>query len=357
MKEDVALISGAPGFSNQIAMKNLVEIQNKFHSNIHILRLDFDENFIKNDNIHFHKLFRPWGPGENIFLRFIGIMILQIHTLSLFIKLSKEVKYFFFLQSTQLFFLGLIFLKFKGINIIKITTRDYTQRKLGWILELVYAISDLIVVYTESMIDRLKIKKESKRIVIWNYNFVNNSFRKVNRVDEREYIGYIGRLAPEKNIDNLITGAKKLDLKNKLIIVGGGQSFDEIKNLCEREGVKFVGKLPHKEVPKHMNELKILILPSKNEGFPKIITEAMACGTIVLSTDVGGISDVIKDGENGFLIPSPSAKSIVGGLKRILNRDDLELISEIAVETINTKFSYNRAVNGYKKLLRKLDSR
>jgi len=355
MREDVALISGAPGFSNQIDMKNLIQIQKNFHTNIHVLRYDLDKELIEDKNIQFHKLFRPWRTSKNIFLKVIGILILQIHVLSLFIRLSKQIKYFFFLQSTQLFFLGLIFLKFKESKIIKVTTRDYTKRKLGWILEFVYAISDVIVVYTESMIERLKIKKDSKKIVIWNYNFVNDRFRKLNRVAERKYIGYIGRLAPEKNIDNLITGAKELGLKNKLIIAGGGQSFDEIKNLCEREKVKFVGKLPHKEIPKHMNELKILILPSKNEGFPKIITEAMACGTIVLSTDVGGISDVIEDGENGFLIPSPSVNSIVSGLKRILNRADLDLISKSAVKTINTKFSYNRAVNGYKKLLRKLD--
>ncbi|MFW6311560.1 MAG: glycosyltransferase [Nanoarchaeota archaeon] len=327
----------------------------KYHHDIHIIRRDFEEEPLRDKNIKLHKIKKPWSDSDNIFLRLIGILYLEIYSIFLFSKLFSKVDYFYFLQSTQLFLPGLFFLKITDKDIIKITTRDYTKRRVIPLIRLIYSLSDIIVVFTDMMIKRLGIEDKIEKVFIWNYNYVHSKFTSERDIDERKYIGYIGRLAPEKNIENLISTAKKLGLRNNLIIAGGGQSFDEIKNICEKEGVEFVGKLSHYAVPDYMNKLKILVLPSDTEGFPKIITEAMACGTLVLCTDVGGISDVVKDGNNGFLLSSTSVESIRKGLERVLNIDDLDDISKRAIDTINTKFSYSNAVDGYEELLKKLN--
>jgi len=92
--------------------------------------------------------------------------------------------------------------------------------------------------------------------------------------------------------------------------------------------------LPHLvgrfEMPAYLNKLKLLIIPSSSEGVPTILLEAMTCGTPALATPVGGIPDILKDGENGFILPDNSPRSIVQGIIRALGHPRLSEIAENA---------------------------
>lgn len=345
-KNSVALVSGAPGFSNKIDMRNLVTIQKRFHNDIHIYRLDPPSGSSGSNGLIYHTLMKPWGKGDNLLLRILGILFLELHSLLVLLKLPKDVKYVFFLQSTQLFIPALFALKGRA-KLVKITTRDYSKRNIRPFVELVYSLSDIIVVYSPSMVKQLDIEKHAKKIIVWNYNYVGREFKKTSPVKDRYEIGYIGRLAPEKNIDKIIESAKLLGITDKFLIGGSGQSYEIVKSMCETEGVKFIGKIPHYKMPYYLNRLKILILPSDTEGFPKIVTEAMACGTIVLATPVGGIQDAVLDGETGFLLDNVSRETIVKRIREILSRDDLGIISSNARDKIMESFSYDKALKVY----------
>ncbi len=347
----VALVSGAPGFSNKIAMKNLIDIQKEFHAHIHIYRFDPPGHSSSDeDQIVFHTLKKPWGKGDNLLLRILGILYMEIHSLLILLKIPKEVSYIFFLQSTQLFIPALFFLKGRA-KIIKITTRDYSKRNIRPFLEMIYSLSDKIIVFTPSMINKLDIARYKNKIQIFNYNYVGNNF-KINKPNTvRKEFGYIGRLAPEKNIGSIIEAGKILGMKDRLLIGGDGQSLAQVREMCKREDVKFIGKIPHHKMPEYLNRMKILILPSDTEGFPKIVTEAMACGTIVLATPVGGIEDVLIDGETGFILNEKRPEYIADKIKDILKRDDLDEISSKAREKIIDLFSYEKAVQSYKMVI------
>lgn len=350
-KPDVAIISAAPGYSNKIAIRNMIDVIEDKHEKIHLFRIDEMET--EDDDIKFHKLKKPWHGHSNILFRTIGIIFLQIYLLIEVIKLSDKVKYFILMQSTQLFIPHLFLLNHKG-NTIKITTRDYTERGEKFFVFLVYRFVDRIVVFTESMIKNLELHQFSSKITMWNYNYVKEKFNSKKSIEDRSKLGYIGRLTPEKNIINIIKSADKLEKDNRFVIGGSGRIEKQVEKMCDEYGVDFLGHIPHQKMPRVLNDMKILILPSENEGFPKIVTEAMACSVIVLSTPVGGVRDIIKDGKNGFLLKSISSSEISRKINQILRSDELEEISKDAVETVQKSFSYGKAVEEYERLLEEI---
>jgi len=103
-----------------------------------------------------------------------------------------------------------------------------------------------------------------------------------------------------------------------------------------------------------LNELKLVVLPSFTEGLPNIMLEAMACGTPVLATSVGAISDVIKDGETGFIMENNSPEHIARNVIRILEQPDLDKIVENARALVEQEFTYKAVVKRYKKILSEL---
>jgi glycosyltransferase involved in cell wall biosynthesis len=78
--------------------------------------------------------------------------------------------------------------------------------------------------------------------------------------------------------------------------------------------VKFLGKISHNELPAYYNMADLLALPSKMEGVPMVILEALACGRPILATAVGGIPDLLVNGKNGVLMNEGSIIELAKGI-------------------------------------------
>ena len=128
-----------------------------------------------------------------------------------------------------------------------------------------------------------------------------------------------------------------------------GQVEEDANKLNNK--AKFVGWIPHDELPEYLNVLKLLVLPSYTEGLPNIMLEAMACGTPVLATPVGGVPDVINDGETGFIMEDNSPASIAENVIRALNPPDFEEIAQNARALVEREFTYEKAVERYRNIL------
>jgi len=172
-------------------------------------------------------------------------------------------------------------------------------------------------------------------------------------------IGYIGRLSAEKGVLNFIE-AIPLVLKKKVdtrfIVCGQGSLAYKIRKMIEAKGLKanveLTGWIPHENVPRYLNELKLLVLPSFTEGLPNILLEAMACGTPVLATSVGAIPDIIKDGETGFLLKSNDPEHIAERIVELLNKPEhLEKVSVNAYNYLRKNFSYEKALEAWRRIL------
>jgi glycosyltransferase involved in cell wall biosynthesis len=145
--------------------------------------------------------------------------------------------------------------------------------------------------------------------------------------DDTFMLFFVGRLEEIKQLDRLLT-ALPLVRKNvpcRLLVAGDGTHRARLEQqAAELEldaQVTFLGKVSHDQLPGYYNAADVLVLPSKMEGVPMVILESLACGTPVLATAVGGIPDLVRNGENGQLLDDVEPESIVAALHSIAAND------------------------------------
>lgn len=123
-------------------------------------------------------------------------------------------------------------------------------------------------------------------------------------------IGTVGRLSPEKDYTMLLEAfarwtAEVQHSRGVLVVVGDGVERARLEREAERLGVqsrcRFVGE--QRNVPEWLNSFDVFCLSSRTEGLSISLLEAGACGLPCVVTDVGGNREVVRDGQNGFLVP------------------------------------------------------
>lgn len=113
----------------------------------------------------------------------------------------------------------------------------------------------------------------------------------------------------------------------------------EILQLGLQNYVTLIDKVPHEKVFEYQSSADIFLLPSFEEGVANVVLEAMALGTPVISTDCGGMKEVIADGENGLIVPLRSAEAIADAIIRFskLSSDEISRMTGKAKKTIREK--------------------
>lgn len=132
---------------------------------------------------------------------------------------------------------------------------------------------------------------------------------KIKKTCNKLKILYIGRICKEKGLDYLFPAIDKD--KVHLGIAGKGPRLKYYKN--KYAFAKFYGRIKHNQLPKLINQYDIVVLPSlhnSSESFPNALLEAMACGKAVIGTKVYGITEMVKHGFNGLLIPEKDSNAI-----------------------------------------------
>ena len=149
---------------------------------------------------------------------------------------------------------------------------------------------------------------------------------------DRKIVLWIGRFVTIKGVEFLIQAIPEVmtqEPKTLLVLIGDGELEDQIKASVEQLGVmdsvRFAGKILAEDIPLWLNAADIFILPSLNEGRPNVILEAMACETPVLATNVGGIPELVKDGQNGFLVPAKDSAKLAERLLDLLKNEHLRM--------------------------------
>jgi glycosyltransferase involved in cell wall biosynthesis len=165
----------------------------------------------------------------------------------------------------------------------------------------------------------------------------------------------VGSIADRKGQQFIVEALKRLTKVERSLIhfslLGDGAMKIPLEKECQLHGlqqaISFVGET--KDVQLYLNKSDIFILPSKDEGLPMAIIEAMRSSLPIISTRVGGIPEMIEHGYNGILI-EPNAEALYHVLKDI-NKYDWLLMGANSRKVFDEKFSGSRMVKEYASIL------
>lgn len=182
-------------------------------------------------------------------------------------------------------------------------------------------------------------------------------------------VGHLGRLAPEKNLDFLIPAVitfLKKEPRAHFLVIGKGPSEDEINERFGRSGLSnhlhLVGTLENQRLIDAYHAMDVFVFASKSETQGLVLIEAMAAGVPVIAIKAPGVKEVIKDRQNGRLLPSENEGEFVSALGAFsafpaMERESFSGHARKTAQNFSMEKKARQALSIYESLLRKKRTR
>ncbi len=146
----------------------------------------------------------------------------------------------------------------------------------------------------------------------------------VGSLEARTVLAAASRLSPEKGLNHLLDAMPailKRDGDIALLIFGDGPLMGRLRSQAVRLGcaecVRFAGLVP--DFASFVGEADVFVLPSLSEGLPNALLEAMAASRPVVATGVGGVKDLLRDGENGLVVDPADSEALAAAVLRLVS--------------------------------------
>ena len=275
--------------------------------------------------------------------------------------------------------------------------RPWKREQLGqgyeassWIEKTAIEMADAIIaVSKETKEDVLKHFNVDEKKIKVIYNGINLSeyvvtketgtLQKFSIATDKPYVLFVGRITRQKGIIHLVNAIKYIDPDTQIVLCAGAPDTPEIAKEMEdrvaevkktRANVIWIDEmLPKKEVIELYSHATVFCCPSIYEPFGIINVEAMACKTAVVASAVGGIKEVVVDGETGILIPleqqqeapfepvNPDkfSRDLAAGINKLIHDKDLrEKMAENGRKRAEEVFDWSAIAKEHKKLYQTL---
>jgi D-inositol-3-phosphate glycosyltransferase len=211
-----------------------------------------------------------------------------------------------------------------------------------------------IIVATMAELTQLRFlyRADSSKLVVIPPGVDTSHFYSIPSDEAKQYIGlkpenrmilFVGRIEPLKGVDTLIQAMSCLDQSLTsashpvhLAIIGGEPHADPkdmsaemtrlqkiCDDLCMGGMVVFLGKRAQDTLPYYYSAAELLVMPSLYESFGMVALEAMACGTPVIASEVGGLGYLVQNGETGYTIPDSDPEVLCEKLSILLGDNEL----------------------------------
>lgn len=258
--------------------------------------------------------FIPLKPSGGRFLKKFSIVLNAPHNLKQIEKVIEQSDIIQFRAPTGIGLYVLPYLKY-------INTKPYWVKYAGnwnsenlplgnklqkWWLQKIVGIETKVTVNGKWLQERQNIVAFENPCLTETDRNEGREHIKVKKVSQKKNYCFVGGLNDNKGIKELVEVITKITNKNigKLHIVGDGYLRKELEKLVVESAfpIIFYGFLPKNEIVEVYKKSHFILLPSKSEGFPKVIGEAMNFGCVPIVSDVSCIGQYIKNGYNGFLI-------------------------------------------------------
>ena len=144
---------------------------------------------------------------------------------------------------------------------------------------------------------------------------------------------YVGRLTPIKGLETLLESIALLDPRPSLVVVGGdhdepvngrlGGLRARVSALGLEAAVRFLGPQPQSRLQRFYTAADVTVMPSYYESFGMVALEAMACGSPVVASNVGGLATTIRDGVTGYLVADGDPRALADRIAQVLGDEEL----------------------------------
>jgi len=211
------------------------------------------------------------------------------------------------------------------------------SRLFVWLERLAAPWTDRIITLTEvgkTEHLRFRIAPAEKFVPIYCgidlSRFQKPSLERVERL-KREYspegkavVGSVGRLVPIKGYDTFIQACalvNKTHPETRFLLAGDGPLMEELKSLSRRLGLHgaFFWLGDRSDIPEILALLDLFVLSSLNEGLGRVLMEAAAAGVPAVATHVGGVPEIVREGETGLLVPSGDPEKMAEAIRTLLD--------------------------------------
>lgn len=249
---------------------------------------------------------------------------------------------------------GLRYAKKKNVPLIVTYHGDWVEsyggliRRVGvafhnkYLVDKVLSYADVIISPSDCYIDESKFLRKYKEKIVVIPNGINlNEFdilyskeecrKKLGLAINKKVLLFFGYLSPYKGPDILLKAMPRIEKDvpdAQLIFAGKGVMREELEilssNLGVEKNVKFVGFIEDGLKPLYYKAADVFVLPStmSTESFGIVNLEAMACSVPIIASNIGGIPDVVKDGENGLLIQPKDPKALAEAIIHLIENEE-----------------------------------
>lgn len=225
--------------------------------------------------------------------------------------------------------------------------------------------SDYVTAVSESLISQTHELIKPKKEIDCVYNFIDTRVNKrtdssklrkeLGILPDEKVIIHVSNFRPVKRVRDVIKTFAGIheQMPAKLLLVGDGPEMKAVCNLTAELGIRdkvlLLGKQERVEELYSLSDLMLLL--SEKESFGLVALEAMACGVPCIGTNVGGIPEVIVDGETGFTCELGNIKEITEkAVKLLLNQDIHKQFAANSIERAEKKFSAEQIVSEYESI-------
>jgi len=236
-----------------------------------------------------------------------------------------------------------------------------------------YALKKADFVLSTSSIMAEETKKYTdKEVFVTPFGVDCEKFKPMPELKPKDkiIIGTIKALKPKYGIEYLIRAFKILvdkypSLPLELYIGGEGYLKEELEKLVRslniEDKVRFIGFIPHDEVPRYFNMFTVSVSVSESESFGVAVLEAEACGVPVVVSNIGGLPEVVKDGETGFIVPPKNPEATANAIEKILLDEELRRKLSVnarnfVLDKYNWKGNFKLITEIYKEAIEELDN-
>ncbi|MFV2048199.1 glycosyltransferase family 4 protein [Metabacillus sp. YM-086] len=162
---------------------------------------------------------------------------------------------------------------------------------------------------------------------LFHPNYPSEEIRHKYRIKEKYILSYVGRLAPEKDIETLmnITQSLPQNMKNHIhwLIVGDGPSKEDMQKKAP-ENMTFAGYLNGVDLAKVYAASDLFVFPSPTETFGNVVLEALASGTPVIGANSGGVKNIFKENQTGHLCEPRNVEQFTNAIIHLLTNHSLK---------------------------------